>query len=80
MTDTGHLLVLHFVRRGRHRGAGGLRRRRRGLLIADLADGWAGNPGLTGLLLSYGGHEPGDVRRAVAILADAVGAPDADPG
>jgi len=49
--------------------------RRRGLILADLADGWAGNPGLTGLLLNYGGHEPAAVRRAVDLLIEAAGAP-----
>lgn len=76
VTDTGHLLVLHMSAEAAT--AVRLDCSRRGLLIADLADGWAGNPGLTGLLLSYGGREPGDVRRAVAVLADAVGAPGAD--
>lgn len=72
LTDTGHLLVLEMP----GDAAGRVREecRRRGLLLADLADGWAGNPGLAGLLVNYGGHEPGDVRRAMALLEDAVSA------
>lgn len=77
--DTGHLLVLEMPADGATR----LREecRRRGLIVASLADGWAGNPGLTGLLLNYGGHEPADVRRAVATLVDAADtAADLTPG
>lgn len=72
VTDTGHLLVVAMA------GADAARARdecrRRGLLVTDLADGWAGNPGLTGLLLNYGGHEPAEVRRAVAVLTTAAAA------
>ena len=73
VTDTGHLLVLEMPAGAASRAREDCRRR--GLILADLADGWAGNPGLTGLLLNYGGHEPAAVRRAVDLLIEAAGTP-----
>ncbi|MHA6525964.1 MocR-like pyridoxine biosynthesis transcription factor PdxR [Tessaracoccus sp. G1721] len=73
VTDTGHLLVLEMPADAAARVRDDCRRR--GLILTDLADGWAGNPGLTGLLLNYGGHEPAAVRRAVDMLIDAAAGP-----
>lgn len=78
VTDTGHLLILEMRRDDAVRIRENCRRG--GLLVADLADGWADNPGLTGLLVSYGGHDADEVRRALAIILGAAAFGQLTPG
>jgi len=70
VTDSGHLLVLEMgpieAARVRHACAAA------GLRVADLAEGWAGGPGRTGVLLNYGGRSPEEATSAVATLLSAL--------
>lgn len=67
--DTGHLLVIEtpplVAARWREAAAA------KGLLVGDLADGWAGGSPRAGIVVDYGGHEPARVRRALRLLATA---------
>ena len=40
----------------------------RGVLLGDLADGWSGAPGGTGVVLAYGNLAPTELARALAIV------------
>ena len=48
----------------------------RGLLLGDLADGWSGTPGSTGVVLAYGNVDPVDLARALVILREVVAVTD----
>ena len=42
----------------------------RGVLLGDLADGWSGAPGGTGVVLAYGNLAPTELARALAIVQE----------
>lgn len=75
--DQGRLLVLE---RPAAQAAAVLERcARRGLLLGDLADGWSGTPGSTGVVLAYGNVGPADLARALDILREVLAATDERP-
>lgn len=67
-TDTGHLVVIETDDDAARRWREALRAR--GLLVGDLADGWAGGEARAGLVVDYGGHDPDRVRRAMRLIRD----------
>ncbi len=50
----------------------------RGVLLGDLADGWSGSPGSTGVALDYGYVMPAALEGALAVLQDVLAAVPAD--
>lgn len=76
VTDSGHLLVLEMPApdAARVRDACG----RAGLRVAGLDEGWADDPGRSGILLDYGGHPIDEIRAALGLLVRALGG--TDPG
>ncbi|SDB86964.1 DNA-binding transcriptional regulator, MocR family, contains an aminotransferase domain [Raineyella antarctica] len=51
-----------------------------GVLVGDLADGWSGTPGSTGVVLAYGNADPGALAGALQIVADTVAEVDREAG
>lgn len=45
----------------------------RGVLLGDLADGWSGAPGSTGVVLAYGNIAPGGLAGALEVLQQVLG-------